>query len=189
MVLALPRGGVPVAAEIAADLGAPLDVLTVRKLGAPQNPELGIGAVAEDGTVVIDSAAVAMLRVGKETLDAILVREAAELRRRVALYRGGRQLPDLTGRTAIVVDDGVATGVSDAAALRAVRKMGPAVIVLAIPVCSPEAADRLAQDADEIVCLHRPLSLDGVGRWYEDFSQVSDDEVLDALDEARARSV
>ena len=181
VVVALPRGGVPVAHEIATALGAPLDVLAVRKLGAPGNPELGMGAIAEDGTGVIDQGTVKALGVSEGNLRSIIDREAAELRRRVALYRGERPALDLTGRTVIVVDDGVATGVTDTAALRAIRSRGPEKVVLAVPVCAPEAARMLAKEADEVVCLSTPPSLDGVGRWYRDFSQVSDDEVLRLL--------
>jgi putative phosphoribosyl transferase len=181
LVVGLPRGGVPVAAEVAAALGAPLDILAVRKLGAPHNPEYGIGAVAEDGTRVIDAEAIAMLGINGETIDAIAARESAELRRRVALYRRNRPPFAIRGRTVIVVDDGVATGVTDTAALRAVRRGRPRRLVLAVPVCSPDAAARLRHEADEVICLHAPRMLRGISRWYADFSQVSDDEVLAAL--------
>ena len=181
IVLALPRGGVPVAHEVASALGAPLDVLAVRKLGAPQNPELGIGAIAEDGTGVIDQGTVRALGVSDEQLRAIIDRETAELRRRVALYRGERLPFDLTGRVVIVVDDGIATGVTDTAALRAVRSRNPERLVLAVPVCAPAVASHLASEADEVVTLLNPPSLDGVGRWYWDFSQVTDEEVLRLL--------
>ncbi|MGE0066248.1 MAG: phosphoribosyltransferase [Solirubrobacterales bacterium] len=181
VVLALPRGGVPVAREIADALGAPLEILAVRKLGAPHNPEFGIGAVAEDGTCVIDSEAVAVLGLLNGELDAIVSREAAELRRRVALYRGERPPPELTGRTVIVVDDGVATGVTDSAALRAVRKREPRRVLLAVPVCSREGLARLRSEADEVVCLRMPELFHGVGQQYLDFSQVSDEEVLGDL--------
>lgn len=181
VVVALPRGGVPVAREIATALGAPLDVLAVRKLSAPRNPELGMGAIAEDGTGVIDQSTVRALGVDDEELRSIIDRETGELRRRVALYRGERPAFDLAGRTVIVVDDGVATGVTDTAALRAVRHRKPERVVLAIPVCAPEVARSLAAEADEIVTLLTPPSLDGVGRWYRDFSQVPDEEVLRLL--------
>jgi putative phosphoribosyl transferase len=181
VILALPRGGVPVAHEIAVSLGAPLNVLAVRKLGAPENPEYGVGAVAEDGTVVINQQAVAGLGIRRGDLERIIAREAAELRRRVGRYRHGRPLIDLAGRTVIVVDDGVATGVTDAAALRAVRKRGPREVILAVPVCAPDAAEHLATEADEVVCLQAPAQLDGVGRWYGDFEQVSDEEVIALL--------
>ncbi|MGZ5326069.1 MAG: phosphoribosyltransferase family protein [Solirubrobacterales bacterium] len=181
VVVALPRGGVPVAHEVAAALEAPLDVLVVRKLGAPANPELGIGAVAEDGTGVIDHRAVRALGVSDTELREILDRETAELRRRADLYRGERAPLELAGRTVILVDDGVATGVTNTAALRAIRTRGPKQIVLAVPVCAPEVAEMLAVEADQVVALLRPPALGGVGRWYEDFSQVPDDEVLRLL--------
>ncbi len=182
VVVALPRGGVPVAKEIAEALGAPLEILTVRKLGAPHNPEYGIGALAEDGTCVVDAEAAKVLGLRNGELDAIVAREAAELVRRVRAYRGDRAPLDLDGRTVIVVDDGVATGVTDTAALRAVRRRRPRRVVLAVPVCSPEALERLQRETDQIVCLQVPRLLRGVGQYYLDFSQVSDEEVLDALD-------
>ena len=187
VVVGLPRGGVPVAEEVAAALGAPLEVLAVRKLGAPHNPEYGIGAIAEGGTRVFDSEALAVLGINGGVLDSIVSREAEELRRRVAAYRGERPLVDLRGRTAIVVDDGVATGVTDTAALRALRRLGPRRLVLAVPVCAPDSAGRLREEADEVVCLSEPPLLYGVGQWYRDFSQVSDGEVIAALGAAEIR--
>jgi predicted phosphoribosyltransferase len=181
VVVALPRGGVPVAQEVAKELDAPLDILVVRKLGAPHNPEYGIGAIAEGGTRVIDPEAVAVLGINGSTIDSIAATETAELQRRVALYRGDRPRGELEGRTVIVVDDGVATGVTDTAALRAVRGSQPKWVVLAVPVCAPEAAARLRHEADELVCLVEPRLLYGVGQWYDDFSQVSDEEVLGML--------
>ena len=181
VVIGLPRGGVPVAAEIATALGAPLEVLAVRKLGAPHNPEYGIGAIAEDGTRVFDSEALGVLGINGDVLDSIVARETEELRRRVVAYRGDRPLVSLRGRTAIVVDDGVATGITDTAALRAVRRLGPRRLVLAVPVCAPDSAARLREEADEVVCLSEPPLLYGVGQWYRDFSQVSDGEVIAAL--------
>ncbi len=181
IVVALPRGGVPVAREIAIALDAPLEVLAVRKLGAPRNPELAMGAVAEEGTEVIDARTVRALGVGDEELRSIVARESAELRRRVAFYRGERSRVDFAGRAVIVVDDGVATGSTDTAALRAVRAEDPSQLVLAVPVCSPEAAAALTEEADELVILLTPPSLDGLGRWYQDFSQVRDEEVLRIL--------
>ena len=181
VVVALPRGGVPVASEVADALGAPLEILAVRKLGTPHNPEYGIGAVAEDGTCVIDAEAVAVLQVRNGELDAIVARETAELMRRVEAYRGERPPLDLEGRTVIVVDDGVATGVTDTAALRAVRHQNPRRLVLAVPVCSPDALERLRIEADQVICLRVPRLLRGVSQWYHDFSQVTDEEVLRAL--------
>ncbi|HWA53633.1 MAG TPA: phosphoribosyltransferase family protein [Solirubrobacterales bacterium] len=181
VVLALPRGGVPVGAEIAAVLGAPLEVLLVRKLGAPRNPEYGVGAIAEDGTRVVDPEATAVLGIRNGELDAIVTREREELRRRVQAYRGDRPPPDLRGRTVVVVDDGAATGLTDVAAIQAVRRQGPRQVILALPVCSPEALELLRGEADQVLCLRAPRPFLGVGQWYRDFSQVSDREVIDAL--------
>ncbi|MBK5109869.1 MAG: phosphoribosyltransferase [Thermoleophilia bacterium] len=183
VVVALPRGGVPVAKEIAAALGAPLEILAVRKLGAPHNPEYGVGAVAEDGSRVIDPDAVRQIGIGQEDLDAIIAEETAELGRRVSAYRGSRPPVELNGRTVIVVDDGVATGLTDTAALRAVRRQRPRRLVLAIPVCPPDSLDRLGAESDEVVCLSTPSLFFGVGQQYRDFSQVSDQEVLSTLKE------
>jgi predicted phosphoribosyltransferase len=183
VVVALPRGGVPVAREVAAALDAPLEILAVCKLGAPHNPEYGIGAVTEDGTGLIDSEAIAILGINSSTVEAIRERETAELHRRVLAYRDSRPPIDLRDRTVIVVDDGVATGVTDTAALRAVRRQGPRRIVLAVPVCSADSLRRLREEADEIVCLQAPELLYGVGQWYQDFSQVSDEEVVASLRE------
>lgn len=181
IIVALPRGGVPVGREVAEALGAPLEVLAVRKLGAPHNPEYGIGAIAEDGTRVFDPEALAVLGIDNGALDSIVARETAELERRVAAYRGGRPPASIADRTAIVVDDGVATGVTDTAALRALRRMRPRRLVLAVPVCAPDSAARLRGECDEVVCLVEPTRLYGVGQWYRDFSQVADDDVTGAL--------
>lgn len=181
VVVGLPRGGVPVAEEVATALGAPLEILTVRKLGAPHNPEYGIGAIAEGGTRVFDSEALAVLGVENSALDAIVRREAEELRRRVVAYRGDRPPRRLVDRTAIVVDDGVATGVTDTAALRAAARQRPQRLILAVPVCAPDALARLREESDDVFCLLAPSQLYGVGQWYQDFSQVSDAEVLAAL--------
>ena len=181
VVVGLPRGGVPVAGEVAAALRAPLEILAVRKLGAPHNPEYGIGAIAEDGTRVFDTEALAVLGINGGVLESIVGRETAELHRRVAAYRGDRQALELRNRTVIVVDDGVATGVTDTAALRAIRRREPRRLVLAVPVCAPDSAARLRGEADEVVCLAEPSQLYGVGQWYRDFSQVSDQEVISTL--------
>jgi putative phosphoribosyl transferase len=181
VVVALPRGGVPVGREVADRLGAPLEILAVRKLGAPHNPEYGIGAVAEGGTTAIDPEAVEVLGLRNGQLERIVEAEQAELARRVALYRGESEPLDLAGRTVIVVDDGVATGLTDVAALRAVRRRQPRRLVLAIPVCPAEAIERLRPEADEITCLRAPRRMSGVSQFYRDFSQVSDEEVLDDL--------
>jgi predicted phosphoribosyltransferase len=185
VVVGLPRGGVPVAEEVATALGAPLEILSVRKLGAPHNPEYGIGAIAEDGTRVFDHEALAVLGIDNRTLEAIVARETMELRRRVTAYRGDRPALSLDRRTVIVVDDGVATGATDTAALRAIRRCRPRHLVLAVPVCPPDSLARLRDEADEIVCLVAPSQLYGVSQWYRDFSQVGDREVIAALGTAR----
>jgi predicted phosphoribosyltransferase len=181
VVLALPRGGVPVAAEVAEALGAPLEILAVRKVGAPGNPEYGVGAIAEDGTMVIDPEATEVLRIRNGELGATAAREGTELRRRVRAYRGDRPPPEVRGRTVVIVDDGAATGLTDVAAIRAVRRRDPRSVILALPVCSPEALELLRREADRVVCLRAPRPFYGVGQWYLDFSQVSDREVIDAL--------
>lgn len=186
VVVGLPRGGILVAEEVAATLGAPLEFVAVRKLGAPHNPEYGIGAIAEGGTRVIDPEALAVLGIDNGMLDAIVARESVELRRRVEAYRGERSPPPLHDRVVIVVDDGVATGVTDTAALRAIRRRRPRWLILAVPVCAPDSAERLRDEADELVCLVEPAHLRGVGQWYGNFSQVSDREVVVALATSRA---
>ena len=187
VVLALPRGGVPVAAEVAARLGGELDVLVARKLGAPQQPELGLGAIAEGGIRVVDPDLVRRLLLTEADLESVTARERAELDRRVEAYRGGRPLPDVAGRAVVVVDDGVATGGTAEAALRSVRAGGPARLVLAVPTAAPDAVERLGRVADDVVCVLVPESLTAVGQWYEDFTQTTDREVADLLAAARPR--
>jgi putative phosphoribosyl transferase len=185
VIVALPRGGVPVGVEVAHALGAPLDILAVRKLGAPGNPELGVGAVAEDGTGVLDPRAADVVGMTRAVLDATLEREAQELRRRVERYRDGRPPIPVNGRTVIVVDDGLATGLTGLAAIRALRKRGARRIVVAVPVGSRESATMLDREADRVVCLTIPRRLFGVGSWYRDFAPVSDEQVLALLEEAK----
>jgi putative phosphoribosyl transferase len=187
LVLGLPRGGIPVAEEVARLLGAPLEILAVRKLGAPHNPEYGIGAIAEGGTRVLDRDALTLLEIDGGELARIVEREAAELQRRVEAYRCDREPASLRDRTVIVVDDGVATGVTDTAALREVHHHEPRRSILAIPVCPPDSLARLQDEADEVVCLVVPPRLQGVGQWYADFDQVSDAEVIAALARANGR--
>jgi putative phosphoribosyl transferase len=187
IIVALPRGGVPVAVEIAHALGASLDVLTVRKLGAPLNPELGVGAVAEDGTAVLNVKMARSIGMTRTQFDRVIERETRELRRRVERFRDGWEPLDVRGRTVIVVDDGLATGLTDLAAVRALRGRGAARIIVAVPVGSSEAISLLDEEADEIVCLTIPPELFSVGHWYEDFSAVSDEEVLALLAEAGTR--
>ncbi len=181
VVVGLPRGGVPVAREVADALGAPLDALTVRKLGAPWNPELAIGAVAEDETVVLNEALLRAEGVTRAQLDRELERERIELHRRMALYRGGRPTLGVTGRTVLVVDDGLATGLTALAAVRVLRRRGAARIVVAVPVGSREAAASLGLEADDVICHTLPERLYSVGAWYRDFSPTTDDQVAALL--------
>ncbi|MFF7314089.1 phosphoribosyltransferase family protein [Streptomyces sp. NPDC008137] len=181
LVLALPRGGVAVASEVAAALDAPLDVLVVRKIGAPFQEEYGVGAMAGDEVPLLDEDALRHLGLGVADLAPVIERERAELRRRERLYRQGRPGPDLRGRTVIVVDDGLATGSTARAALRSVHRQEPARVVLAAPVCSPEAAELMRAEADEVLCLHQPAAFMAVGLWYENFDQLTDQDVLEAL--------
>lgn len=184
VVVALARGGVPIGVEIAGALGAPLDVLAVRKLGAPYNPELGVGAIAEGGAAAVDPDLARRVGMTQEVLDEAIARETGEVRRRAALYHRARRRVDLRGRTVIVADDGLATGLTALAAVRAVRSRGARRVVLAVPVGAPESLALLSEAADEVVCPAVPDELVGVGRWYEDFSPVSDAEVLALLDAA-----
>lgn len=187
VVFALPRGGVPVGAEVARDLGAPLEIVVARKLGAPDQPEFGIGAVAADGGRVLNERAIRELGISEDYLEWISDREAAEAARRLRLFRGDRPYPDLDGRTAILVDDGLATGVTALAALRALRRMRPGRLILAVPVCAPQTAARLRTETDELLCLVAPADLAAVGLWYENFDQTPDEEVVRLLEEARHR--
>jgi putative phosphoribosyl transferase len=179
LVLALPRGGVPVAAEIAAALGAPLDVLVARKLGVPWRPELAMGAVAEGGVVVLDRRVIQDAGVTDEEIRRVMLLETHELQRRVALYRGG-PLPDVRGRNVILVDDGLATGCTARAALRALRRAGAGRAVLAAPVAAAAAARTLAPDVDLIAVL-MPAKLGAIAAWYDDFAPVADAEVVALL--------
>jgi putative phosphoribosyl transferase len=181
LVIALPRGGVAVGFPIAKKLHAQLEVEIVRKLGAPQNLELGIGAIAEDGIVYLDTKMMDYLQVSQGTLHVIQERETAELKRRKQLYRNGKPLPLLTNRTVILVDDGLATGASAHAAILSVKKHHPKKIIFAAPVCSKEIAATIRQIVDGIVCLEFPDNLEAIGRYYEDFRQVNDEEVLTLL--------
>jgi putative phosphoribosyl transferase len=187
-VFGLARGGVPVAAEVAAALGAPLDVLVVRKLGAPRQPELAVGAIAEDGTVVVDVDMARRAGMTQARLERTVDRETQEVRRRVERYRAGRPRLDARDRTVIVVDDGLATGLTDLAAVRFLRGCGAHRVVVAVPVGSQQAAALLRQEADEVVCLWIPEELQSVGQWYRDFSPTSDEEVLESLAMAASRS-
>jgi predicted phosphoribosyltransferase len=181
VVLALPRGGVPVAYEVARVLGAPLDVFTVRKLGVPGNPELAMGAIATGGVVVLDQRLIQLLGIDQSQVKQAVAAEMRELGRREAAYRGSRGPPDLTGKTVILVDDGLATGSTMRAAVLAIRELHPARIVVAVPVAAEETCDAFRDVVDEIVCGVTPRPFHAVGLWYDDFTQTSDHEVRELL--------
>ncbi len=188
VVAALPRGGVPVAYEIARVLSAPLDVLAVRKLGAPAHDEYAVGAIAEGDIVVIDEPEARRAGLTGAVRERKLAIERRELGRRAAAYRGMRPPADLAGRVVVVVDDGLATGLTAIAAVRAVRAQGAARIIVAVPVAAPEAVQRVGEEADEVVAVLVPPRLRGVGEWYDDFAQTGDEEVLDLLARGRSQS-
>ncbi len=183
IVLALPRGGVPVAAEVARALGVPLDVMLVRKLGLPGHPELAMGAIASGGVRVMNDDVVRRLSVSPAAIEAVAEAEGRELARRERVYRGERPWPDLRGRCVILVDDGLATGATMHAAIDAVRAQQPACIVVAVPVAPPDTVRTLEALVDEMVCPLQPQSFMAIGQWYQDFTQTSDDEVITLLDE------
>lgn len=188
IVLGLPRGGVPVADEIAAELDAPLDVLVVRKLGAPFNPELAIGAIAYGRVTVLNAPLLEALGIDEGSVDSVRRREEQELRRRERVYRGDKPPLDLSGKTVIIVDDGMATGATMHAAVTAVRALGPAEIIAAVPTSSYASLERIGAVADRVIALETPEPYFGVGEWYADFSQVEDRDVVAALASAAARS-
>jgi predicted phosphoribosyltransferase len=186
VVLALPRGGVPVAYEVAEALHAPLDAFAVRKLGVPGHEELAMGAVASGGIFVLDTRLAEMLGVQPSEIDRIKVRELEELSRRESAYRDGRPRPQLPGKTVIVIDDGLATGSSVRAAVEALRQSGPARVIVAVPVGAPDACERLRSVADDVVCVLAPSEFRAVGAHYVDFRQTTDEEVRGLLDAAAA---
>ena len=183
VVVGLPRGGVPVAAEVARQLGAPLDVILVRKLGVPFQPELGMGAIGEDGVRVINTDIVRMVGVNDREVADVEDRERTELQRRSELYRRGRARVRLQGRTVVVVDDGVATGSTARAACQVARAEGATRVVLAVPVAPADWTLRLAGEADEFIALDTPADFSGVGQFYRDFSQTTDEEVRALLEQ------
>lgn len=186
VVLGLPRGGVPVAIEVADALAAPLDVIVVRKIGAPLHPELAMGAIGEDGARFVNDEVVGLVGATDDDFARVETRERMELERRAVTYRAVAARVDLAGRTAVIVDDGIATGSTARAACQVARAQGAARVVLAVPVAAPESVDALGDVADEIVCVMQPSRLRSVGQWYDDFTQVSDQTVL-ALLERRSR--
>lgn len=184
LVLALPRGGVPVAFEVATALHAPLDLFLVRKLGVPGHEELAMGAIATGGVRVLNDEVLRYLGVPGEVIDAVASKEQRELERRERLYRDDRPPPDVRGKTVILVDDGLATGSTMRAAAAALRQQQPAQIVIAVPVAAPQTCDEFRSEVDEIVCAVTPEPFHAVGLWYEDFSQTTDEEVRDLLERA-----
>ena len=184
IVLALPRGGVVVGYEIASALGAPLDVVVVRKLGAPGNPEFGFGAVAPGGVRYVDPGTVRMLGLSEEQIERVAQAESAEVERRLHRYRGERPLPNVLGRTVILTDDGLATGGTARAAIRAIRHWEPRRIVLAVPVSAPDTARAISSEVDEFVCLQKPAFFMAVGQFYGAFEQTSDEELVELLERA-----
>ncbi len=188
LVLALPRGGVPVGAEIARALHLSLDVFLVRKIGHPSNPELAIGAIASGGVELLDDSLIAAERIPQHVVTAIIARETAELRRRETLYRGNRPPPDVATRRIILVDDGLATGYSLRVAVLALQQMHPPHLTVAIPVGAPESCATLAAAVDELVCPVQPSPFHAVGLWYDHFPPVSDEEVRTSLASARAQT-
>ncbi len=187
IVLAIPRGGVVVGYEVAKALGAPLDIIITRKIGAPGNPEFALGAVAGDGTVVLDEFVVHQFGIPKDYVLGEIKREQEEIARRMAAYRGDQPVAQVEGKVVVVVDDGVATGSTTMASLRALRKQNPARLILAVPVGPPETIIRLEAEADQVVCLHTPEPFWAVGRFYTNFDQTSDAEVVALLEEAERR--
>jgi putative phosphoribosyl transferase len=185
IILALPRGGVPVGYEIARALAAPLDIFIARKLGAPGRRELGIGAVAQGGVRVLNARIVQALDVREEYIERVAAKETAEIERRLRLLRGDRPEPEVRGRTVILVDDGLATGVTARAAILALRRRVPRRLVLAVPVGALQAIETIRSEADELVCLKVPSDLMAIGFWYLNFEQVPDEEAIKLLEEAQ----
>lgn len=185
LILGLPRGGLPVAAEVARGIGAPLDLILVRKLGVPGHEELAMGAIASGGGRVLNDNVVRRLGISPAVIDEVAQREWRELTRRERSYRGEREWPRIRGRCVIIVDDGIATGATMLAAVDAVRDAGAGEVVVAVPVAPPDTVDRLRRAADDVVCVATPEPFMGVGQWYREFAQTTDQEVIEILEAAR----
>ncbi len=185
VVLTLPRGGVPVGYEIAHALEATLDIFIARKLGAPGREEFGIGAVAQGGVRVLNERAVEALEIPEEYIERVAKEETEEIERRLLILRGDRPQPEVEGRTAILVDDGLATGVTARAAVEALRRRNPGRLVLAVPVCAARSVKLLRAEVDELVCLEAPSNLMAISLWYQNFYQVEDEQVVELLERAR----
>lgn len=188
LILALPRGGVPVACEVAKILLAPMDLWLVRKLGVPGQEELALGALAAKNVCVLNQEVIDLLSIDQAVIDRVISREQAELERRNRLYRHGRPPPDTGGKTIIIIDDGLATGATMRAAIASVRQAGAARIIVAVPVGAASTCRKIKKEADELVCLYMPEPFFGVGQWYSDFSQTSDEDVLTLLAGVAANS-
>ncbi|KAF0458957.1 Phosphoribosyltransferase [Gigaspora margarita] len=183
IILALPRGGVPVAYQISQHIKAPLDVFLVRKIGVEGHEELAMGAITETSTIYNEDI-IAMLHINQESINRVIKRESAELQRRNEKYRKGKPAPDVTGKTTILVDDGIATGATMRAAYTSLRKLNPKKIVIAVPVAAPDTLTKMSKEVDDIICLLVPKNLGGIGAWYQDFTQTEDKEVLELLERA-----
>src|SRR3990167_898993 len=187
IVLALPRGGVPVAYEVAKKLSVPLEVFIVRKLGVPGHEELAMGAIATGGVVVFNDEIVDNLTISQAAINRVIQAEQQELQRRELTYRGNRPFPALSGKTIILVDDGIATGATMRAAIKSLRQQSPAAIIMAVPVAALSTCEEIANNVDKIVCLLKPHNFYAVGAWYEDFSQTTDNEVFELLTKAHQK--
>jgi putative phosphoribosyl transferase len=185
IVLAIPRGGVVVGYEVAKELGCPLDVVISRKVGAPAQPELAVGAVAEDGAVFVDEEIAGLVGVSRDYVERRAREELREVRRRAEEYRGGREMPDLSGKTVILVDDGLATGLTMMAAVHMARNKGAEKVVVAVPVSPPETVAKLRRHADEVICLETPTNFYAIGQFYERFDQLTDEETNSILRKSR----
>jgi putative phosphoribosyl transferase len=185
IVLAIPRGGVVVGYEVAKELGCPLDVVISRKVGAPAQPELAVGAVAEDGVVFVDEEIAGLVGVSRDYVERRAREELREVRRRAEEYRGGREMPDLSGKTVILVDDGLATGLTMLAAVHMARNKGAEKVVVAVPVSPPETVAKLRRHADEVICLETPTNFYAIGQFYERFDQLTDEETNSILRKSR----
>lgn len=185
IVFALARGGVPIGYAIARSLKAPLEVMVARKIGAPGNPEFGIGAIAPGGVCVLNKEVIRLYGISDDYIQKTVAQETQEMDRRLQRYRGGRPMPDIQGKTVILVDDGLATGVTARAGIGSLRQLHPGKLLFAAPVCAYEMANRLRQEVDDLICLEIPVDFMAVGAWYTDFKQTTDEEVIGLLERNR----
>lgn len=188
IILALPRGGVAVAFEVANKLNLPLDLITPRKIGAPGNPEFAIGAISEEGEGIFDEEAVAMTGAGKDYINKEIFKEKAEAKRRLKIYRGELSPLQLSGKTALIIDDGIATGLTMRAAIQSAKKRGAARVIVAAPVAASDSLELIKKEADEVICLDEPVFFGAVGAFYENFGQTEDEEVIELMEKAESFS-